>query len=215
MVLTTTSAPGRHLGRAGLGLGLLGGGLLLAGCGTARGDAASAFSRPAAATSSVVPAAPIASPPSPSPDATSGWGTATGTVVAVPPATVSPSPTPRPTPLPAACRRSPATRCLVSVSIADAGRSYRLPVRARIRLLLQGSRAWPWHGAKSSDPRVLRAVPDPLMIAIPIGWVRSDFLVERPGRSTVSALQSPACATAHPPCLAPDRLFAVTVVATR
>jgi len=116
---------------------------------------------------------------------------------------------------PPACQRGLATACLVVVTQADAGRTLRLRVGSRIRLVLQGSAGFGWGAAHSSNPRVLRPTPDPLMTPIPIGWIRTDFAVVRGGRATVTAVQAPACAADHPPCLAPDRLFSLMVVAIR
>ncbi len=188
-------------------------GSLVTACGSAVGTGAAPL---AGATS------PAAAPsPTVRPIAVAGTTTARATVETVATRATVPGPSPVSTPpppaasLPPGCRRPPATRCLVTVTAADAGRTLRLLVGTRIRLTLVGSRAFGWRSARSSDPTVLRPVPDPLMTAIPIGWVRTDFLVVRTGRAVITAVQAPACAADHPPCLVPDRLFALTVLARR
>ncbi|MHB1500633.1 MAG: hypothetical protein ACYCYK_05620 [Candidatus Dormibacteria bacterium] len=120
---------------------------------------------------------------------------------------------PDPAPIGLSQPHATATGDLLTLTFASSGETIDLPVGVRIRLLLAGSAALPWGRAASSDTRVLRPVPDPLMTPIPQGWVRSDFLVVGAGRATITAVQTPRCHTATPPCGMPSRGFLVTIAA--
>lgn len=140
--------------------------------------------------------------------AVSGCGVAEGTVAGHSSAVATMSPS-------ASSSSTPSLRGnLVTLTMASSGETLELSVGVRIRLLLAGSAALPWGQAVSSDTRVLRPVPDLLMTPIPLGWVRSDFLVVAAGRATITAVQTPRCRTATPPCGMPSRGFVVTITAT-
>lgn len=97
----------------------------------------------------------------------------------------------------------------VTLTAADAGRSVALARGQVLVVELLADGQGTWSGLSASDRSVLETVAAPRRTD---GNAMATFTAVGPGQATVTAVQSPACGQATPPCLAPARLFEVTVV---
>src|SRR5205823_5944089 len=89
----------------------------------------------------------------------------------------------------------------------DAGRTVSVTRGDTVRVELGGTAGAPWSEPRASDPAVLSETSH----SSSGGSVSATFRADGQGRSDISADQSPTCATAQPRCMAPTRLWSVTV----
>lgn len=116
---------------------------------------------------------------------------------------------------PPPCGRDNTSQCPppsqdVVVTEADSGRTVYLAPGARLSVKLHGSQDYGWTAPHSGDPVVLaekESAADP-----DTGNAWGTFVAHQPGKTEVSATQDPACARSTPACMAPSRLWTVTVV---
>ncbi len=148
------------------------------------------------------------------PPTTVGGGAVTTSVPApptsaAPPITVVSPPTVGPPPPTTAPAAPPVVPPPAMVTSADAGRTYRLTPGQQLQVELTGNGQGSWSGLSSSDAAVLAPTD---VARRGDGSAGGTFTAAAPGQATVTAVQSPACGQATPPCLAPARLFEVTVL---
>jgi hypothetical protein len=92
---------------------------------------------------------------------------------------------------------------------ADAGRTISVKRGTTIVVRLHGTPQFFWTAPQSSNSSVLTSQgssADPTT-----GNAQGRFLASAPGQAQLRAIQEPACALKTPPCMVPDRLFAVAV----
>ncbi len=98
----------------------------------------------------------------------------------------------------------PAQNGLV-VTLADDGKTFTIKVGERFLLMLGEDYQW---SPISSDLSVLSRVPN---IAV-IRGAQGIYEAHKPGQAELTATGDLPCRSATPPCMAPSRLFKVTIV---
>ena len=94
----------------------------------------------------------------------------------------------------------------IAVTEADSGRSYTLHRGDQLDVELSGPSSYTWTKPTSSDQGALQPVPTSSG-----STASASFVAVRPGEATVTATDDPNC---YPECLAPSRLFEVSVSVT-
>ena len=100
----------------------------------------------------------------------------------------------------------PAPSQTIAVTEADSGRSYTLHRGDQLDVELSGPSSYTWTKPTSSDQGAL----DPMATSSG-STARASFVAVGPGKATVTATDNPNC---YPECLAPSRLFEVSVSVT-
>jgi hypothetical protein len=92
---------------------------------------------------------------------------------------------------------------------ADAGRTVGVTRGTAIVVRLHGTPQFLWTAPQSSNTSVL--APQGSSADPTTGNAQGRFIASGAGSAQITAIQEPRCALNTPPCLAPDRSFAVTV----
>jgi hypothetical protein len=100
----------------------------------------------------------------------------------------------------------PASSQTISVTEADSGRSYTMHRGDQLDVGLSGPSSYTWTKPTSSDQGALEPMPTSSG-----STARASFVAVGPGKATVTATDNPNC---YPECLAPSRLFEVSVSVT-
>ncbi len=91
------------------------------------------------------------------------------------------------------------------VTLADAGRTFRMRPGQRFALVLGGPP--PNWRVTVSDTAVLQRVPNVMVVR----GAQGIYQARQAGSAVLSAVSHYACESAHPACLTADRLFRVTI----
>jgi hypothetical protein len=91
------------------------------------------------------------------------------------------------------------------VTLADDGQTIKLRVGEDFLLFLGEDLNWT---VEVADPAVVSAIPS----VVVIGGSQGVYRANAPGQTQLAATGDPPCRQARPPCLAPSRLFRITLV---